>query len=228
MVSLHSESASLHCQCTEFDKGALVTCAFCDVCRLRAAKRCSHVVLVWLYLEQTNKNLFQAVSSGADDDEEPSTSPGPVDDRVAEDGQEAKVEAKADAVSEWEAKFRFEHYRLPQDSLQIRDLVESLRHECKISDCSSRGKTGKGATACEHTFPAEFRPPEHDSCARCGAIGSSCQSHFCRRFQRAVAEAVARGRRSVHPNARHLRHQGACSEVLGKGLWCFVLPSADE
>jgi len=138
-----------------------------------AAKRCSHVVLVWLHLERCNKDLFATVTGSASEDEFSLSSeePVPADPSVTAgepSSEHVDAKAKADPLADWEAQFRFKECRIPQDSLELRERIEGWRHECKIDGCSSRGKVGKGEHSCEHTFPSEFRPEHRDSCARCG------------------------------------------------------------
>lgn len=169
------QSGSLHCQCTEFEKGVRLFCCQPNLC---SAKRCSHVVLVWLHLERTNRDLFSRLTGTVGQEASTTDSQDHGEDSGATSGgleaSDSKADAPVDSVAAWEAQFRFKSCRLPQDSLEIREQIENWRHQCTSADCSSRGKVGKGEQACAHTFPVEFRPAHRDVCARCGIVFNSC------------------------------------------------------
>lgn len=147
----------------------VVPCVTCHVCASLAAKRCSDVVLVWMHLEITNNDLFATVTGddGEDvnvHDANADSSSTAVETDVSDGKSDGKTEAKVDPIAAWEAQFRFKEYRLPQDSLELRERIEGWRHECKLPDCPSRRDDG----GCDHTFPTEFRPDPRDACAHCG------------------------------------------------------------
>lgn len=128
-----------------------------------AAKKCSHVYLVRLHLELVGVDLLPAPldSEGGKWSE--------TNDDVDDDVAGSQPSSPIDPMQEWQAKFQFEHYRLHEDSIATRSLIDSWRHSCNPA-CPSRGQCGKGDSACEHTFPVEFRPPpDRKTCAKCGA-----------------------------------------------------------
>lgn len=121
---------------------------------------CTHTMLVLLHLspQVTNSTIYRRLvhrhevsSSTCDSDSDDDASPCD------------------DATLRYQAEYVHKNHRYPEESQRIRDLVDSKRHECPIVDCPTRWRTGRGAQACEHTFPLEFRPPAPlTTCPRCG------------------------------------------------------------
>ena len=131
---------------------------------MAAAKKCSHVYLVRLHLELVGVELITKSIQDSKED----LSSGTQDDGD-DDIPEPELSSPPDPMQEWQAQFQFEQCPLPEDSILLRDLVDSCRHACNPS-CPSKGKCGKGDSACEHMFPFEFRPPaDRKTCAKCGA-----------------------------------------------------------
>ena len=108
----------------------VVPCVTCHVCASLAAKRCSDVVLVWMHLEITNNDLFATVTGddGEDvnvHDANADSSSTAVETDVSDGKSDGKTEAKVDPIAAWEAQFRFKEYRLPQDSLELRERIKA-------------------------------------------------------------------------------------------------------
>jgi hypothetical protein len=80
-------------------------------------------------------------------------------------------------LQQWQAKFQLANCPLPEDSLVIRNQIESWRHSCNPL-CPSKGKCGKGEASCEHMLPFEFRPTERKSCAN-PECGTSSLNRLC-------------------------------------------------
>ena len=131
---------------------------------MSAAKKCSHVFLVRLHLELVGVDLLSASLEDSNGDTSSETK-ADVDD----DATEPQPTSPPDPMQEWQAQHQFDNYRIHEDSIATRDLVDSYRLSCNPA-CPTRGRCGKGDSACEHTFPFEFRPPpDRKTCAKCGA-----------------------------------------------------------
>lgn len=90
------------------------------------------------------------------------------EDDAYEDEAPDDVEPITDQLK-YTLEYNFKHHRYDEDSQKLRDLSASRVAECPDAACPSRGKTGGGPRACQHTFPFELRPDDAlKRCARCG------------------------------------------------------------
>ena len=127
-----------------------------------AERLCLHTLLVFLHLsphvassplyrrlvQRDDAPVIAAIDSDSDDE----TAPGADSDTLL-----------------YQARYAFVNHRYPEESKAIRKLVNSKHAECPLAQCPSRGRIGRGDTACDHTFPMEFRPPASLTvCPRCG------------------------------------------------------------
>jgi len=124
---------------------------------LPVVKVCVHTLLVILYLENVFPALFKATSAN---------SKTHAQKQDLSDDEDSDTDSVEEESSKYMAQYIFKNHRLPEDSLSIRQPHEKKVWKC-VEECPSRGNTGKGQAACEHTFPSEFRPDSNLKCARC-------------------------------------------------------------